>query len=87
MTAKIPDPTAFFRDLHIGIWQDIRQFFPTDESQAGKLSTLAGDGEMRSAGIFTDVSNLMLSINDIERGEKPACHRLHLQRSVISPRR
>ena len=33
------------------------------------LSTLAGDGEMRSAGIITDAGNLILSINDIERGE------------------
>ena len=78
MTANTPDPTAFFRDLHIGIWQDIRQFFPADESQAGMLSTLAGESELRSARIFTDVSgvpyfrdagNLMFSINDIERGE------------------
>ena len=69
MTANIPDPTAFFRDLHTGIWQGIRQFFPADESQVGMLSTLAGDGEMRSARIFTDAGNLMFSINDIERGE------------------
>jgi hypothetical protein len=42
------------------------------------LSTLASDGEMRSARIFTDASgvpyfrdagNIMFSINDIERGE------------------
>lgn len=78
MTAYIPDPNAFFRDLYIGIWQDIRQFFPADESQAGMLSTLAGEGELRSARIFTDASgvpyfrdtsNLMFSIDDIECGE------------------
>jgi hypothetical protein len=78
MTGYIPDPTAFFRDLYTGIWQDIRQFFPADESQTGMLSTLAGEGELRSARIFTDASglpyfrdagNLMFSINDIERGE------------------
>jgi hypothetical protein len=76
MTANIPDPSAFFRDLHTGIWQDIRQFFPADERQVGMLSTLAGESEIRSARIFTDASgvpyfrdagNLMFSINDIER--------------------
>ena len=78
MTAYILEPTAFFRDLHTGIWQDIRQFFPADDSQAGMLSTLAGESELRSARVFTDASgvpyfrdtgNLMFSINDIERGE------------------
>ena len=78
MTANIPDPTTFFRDLYSGIWQDVRQFFPADESQAGMLSTLAGEDELRSARIFTnasgvpyfrDAGNLMFSINDIERGE------------------
>ena len=78
IAANIPDPTVFFRDLDIGIWQDIRQFFPADESQAGMLSTLAGESELQSARIFTDVSgvpyfrdagNLMFSIDDIERGE------------------
>ncbi|TFC30455.1 hypothetical protein E3O25_03765 [Cryobacterium sp. TMT1-3] len=33
------------------------------------LSTLAGDGDTRSARIFTDAGNLMLSINAIECGE------------------
>ena len=78
MTTNIPDTTAFFRDLHTGIWQDIRQFFPADESQVGMLLTLAGDGEMWSGRIFTDASgvpyfrdagNLMFSIDDIERGD------------------
>ncbi|WP_166788487.1 hypothetical protein [Cryobacterium sp. TMS1-13-1] len=30
---------------------------PADESQAGKLLTLAGGGETRSAGIVTDAGN------------------------------
>ncbi|WP_104176419.1 hypothetical protein [Cryobacterium sp. Y50] len=33
------------------------------------MPALAGDGEIRSAGIVTDAGNVRLSINDIERGE------------------
>jgi hypothetical protein len=67
------------QELDAGLWQDIRQFFPSDESVVGMLSTLAGDSEMRSARFFTDAygiphfrdrGNVMLSINDIERGEE-----------------
>ncbi|TFD51505.1 hypothetical protein E3T46_09795 [Cryobacterium sp. Hh11] len=31
LTAHVLDPIAFFRDLHTGVWQDIRQSVPADE--------------------------------------------------------
>ncbi|WP_104196244.1 hypothetical protein [Cryobacterium sp. M15] len=68
MTAKIPDP-LLSSEIFTLVFGGTFDSFPADENQAGMLSALAGDGEMRSAGIVTDAGNLMLSIDDIECGE------------------